>query len=136
MARLISGGGGAVWEPGLAAPQYTHAGLPICSGAPQFGHRVSWLGIGGEHHAGRRYCLGPRVADDSGPDREELDDVAAPAVVPLLHLDGYHTSGSELSAFGLHPPHRELSSCIGSLREGNVLGAPAKLTQPLTEALG
>src|SRR5262249_59629581 len=67
--------------------------------------------------------------------REELYAVAASAVVPRLHLDRPHASGSELSAFGLHPPHRELPGCVGSLRQGNVLSAPAKLAEPLSEAL-
>src|SRR6266849_1239336 len=70
IARLISsgGGGGAAAAPGMAAPQYAHAGVPTRSGAPQLPQRVSWLAIGGEDHSRGRHGLGTWFADHGGPD--------------------------------------------------------------------
>src|SRR5262249_60562592 len=105
IAWLISAGGaaGSVWALGFAARQYAHSRLPTRSGAPQFRQRVSSLGIRGEHNVRRQYGLGTGVADDGRPDREELDDVAAPAGVPLVHLDDNHPSGAARAALVLRP---------------------------------
>src|SRR3954447_7280430 len=88
-----------------------------------------------ERGGGRSEVLGCACGgDDGGADGEELDDVAAPAMVVLAQLDADDAFGLELLSFGLHTAHGELAGVVEGLGEVRQLDVATDLAEGLQHA--